>query len=152
MCTVSEMLRRLNSIDVIEMAADIVDEHQQKYLDLIKGQLKSGKDKTGAAIIPSYLVNNYANRRYAIKKYASNSLPGYGNPDLYLSGSLYEALKLARTSNTLTITSSVSYFEHIDKKYGEQPFGLDEDSKDIYRENVLFPLLSKRINLTLTGV
>lgn len=151
MCTAAEMLRRANTIDIEQQAGEVVDEHQQEYLQLIKEQLHEGKSKEGTTINPVYKADNYSNRRYAIKKYVENSTPGYGNPDLYLSGNLYNALKMARSKNELVITSGVDYFQFIDKRYGDTPFGLDDDSKEIYRDTVLYPALQRRVNLILTG-
>jgi hypothetical protein len=135
----------------LEQAGEIIDDHKPEYLQLIKDQLQAGKAKDDNTVNPVYKADNYANRRYAIKKFAENAKPGYGNPDLYLKGTLYDNMKLDRDKYVLNITSGVSFFQFIDRRYGSTPFGLSPESIQTYREQVLFPLLQRRVNLILTG-
>lgn len=147
------MLARLIEVqsNLIEDAGDIIEQNQQEYLKLVKEQLLAGEDVAYNKIIP-----DYKQEKYATIKERRNPLPGFGTPDLYYTGAMFEAMRIARDANQLTIISDVDYFESLQKKYdsgllGNAPvFGLNEDNKDIFRQTILYPLLRQRINARLS--
>lgn len=54
MCTVNQMIKRLQSFNPREVAADSMVESKVDYLEWQKEQLFAGKKKTGGKIVPPY--------------------------------------------------------------------------------------------------
>ncbi len=111
--TLHELKRRWSKLDVKRAAISIVAERKEDIIDKNREQLMDGFNKEKKRL------KKYASPQYAAKKNRRNPVPGYGNPDLYDTGSFQQAMKLNIQSTTLyEITSTDSKTPDLKKKYG----------------------------------
>jgi len=127
--TIGKWKRGLSSFDQIFRKAVI--EHQEKILDLNTAQLEIGKDSLGE------LLFSYASDSYAEFKKALGSKSPLGIPDLKLEGDFYSGFVLKFDGSEFFITSTDEKKDHLRDKYGEDIFGLGEDSLDFIRPFLL---------------
>lgn len=137
----------INSIDVTlrsldDQALRIVAEIQDKITDLNKDQLMQGLDGTGQKLKPKY-----SRVRYARAKNSVNPLPGYGTPDLKLTGKYYTSLYVvANNDNTFEINSDrtekgFDLAGHLEEKYGENHLLLTKENEDKINFEEIYPKL-----------
>ena len=90
---------------VEEIAPEIEEKNRE--------QLMEGRSAFGTQIIPSY-----KSLYYARKKYAMNSRPGFGVPDLRLSGKFHAGIKARLQGLKLDIDSkTTAYAKYLKKRY-----------------------------------
>lgn len=119
-----------------------MEERSDEILELQKEQLFAGKASDGENIRPYYSEDLKANggffktpqsaQRYADWK-ASLSYPysvqrNLDAPNLYINGRFHSELGLEFTDEYMRVKGDTAYAEGIIAKYGEQTFGLSEES------------------------
>lgn len=104
---------------------------QSSFIELQKAQLHAGFNSDGSKIGDS---QPYASEVYAEKKEQQNPLPGFGNPDLFLTGSTYDGIELKIDANKITILSRDSKFNKLNKRYDFAFAGLGGKYKANYLE------------------
>jgi len=72
----------------------------------------SGINEDGNKITPSY-----SSGRYALYKRRLNSAPGFGTPDLKLTGRFQNTLKLIFSGSTIYTRSSAPYADNLTDRY-----------------------------------
>lgn len=88
-------------------------------------QLFKGIDSKGQKLKPKY-----SRVRYARAKNTVNPLPGYGTPDLKLTGDFYRDFYLkAEPERKFSLFSSDEKAPKLQEKYGEDIFGLTADNE-----------------------
>ncbi len=107
-------------------------------------QLTAGKTKTGAPISPRYQSNSYASRKAAI-----NPLPGFGVPDLRLTGEFQRLIDVEAAENVFDIISKDEKGAALENKYADI-FGLGGEYKTPYLKR-LSGVIREKIS-TLTGL
>lgn len=117
------------------------------FEDAQREQLRHGTSAKGGRLRP------YRSPAYAKKKAAMNSLPGYGNPDLKLTGAFYRGIKINITGSKIRLYSTDQKAPMLLQKYSEDAvFGLTPPNladftetkyKPAYKQN-LQPLLNPR--------
>lgn len=107
-------------------------------------QLKAGKTKTGASISPRYQSNSYAARKAAI-----NPLPGFGVPDLRLTGEFQRLIDVEAATDVFDIISKDEKGAALENKYSDI-FGLGGEYKTPYLVR-LSGVIKEKIS-TLTGL
>lgn len=106
------MIGRTKRLDLERALEKAFDENLPQYVDEVKVQLYHGFDGNGERLRP------YANDNYAAKKTSMNPLPGFGNPDLHLTGAWYNGIETQRSGQSLKTASSDEKNKMLIKKYG----------------------------------
>jgi hypothetical protein len=115
--------KNLKKINAIKLLHKSIDNNKKAIADGQREQLKFGLDSEGKKIKPDYHDDVYAD-----KKSNMNSLPGFGTPDLNLTGEMYKNIDvLAGVPNDkeYTIFSDVEYFPFLNERY-DTAFGLSK--------------------------
>lgn len=138
--TVAEVRRRWGRAKdgLTEAAAQVITQHGEAIADLNRQQLyESGIDGYGDNLA------TYKRDKYARKKYGMNPKPGYGNPDLYLTGDFQEGITVQVSGGSFTIGSYDQKSKFLLEKYGAQVLRLTISSKNTVRKDMLQPGLVK---------
>lgn len=147
MATPGEILTNLESLNLQEIIQEAVQEVSQDYVKRNLDQLYEGLGSDGQKIEPQYKVPYYARRKNRM-----NAKPGYGTPDLYLTGAFAEGTEVALEGDELVEQSSVEYAQYLEKNYSEeQIWGLTEDNHEQFVNEDLRPLIIEKIS-ELTGL
>jgi hypothetical protein len=135
MCTLHEMKRRVEAIDLQKIGAGIVADSKPELISKNKEQLMDeGVNRLGAKL------RRYQSNSYAARKHKLNPFPGFGNPDLYRTGAFQGGFKLKLIgSNAFEIYSTDSKAKMLSDKYGGDIYGLTEESKIEYRKEGMRP-------------
>lgn len=142
MATVIDLLNSLKQFDLKSAITQSIEETEDAYIELnTQKQLFKGEDSTGSQIQPLYRSSSYAKMKNQM-----NSAPGYGVPDLKLTGSFYQNMKVRVESDTLILDSDVEYAQNLEKKYdADKIYGLTEDNQEQYNEGPFFNALEQKI-------
>jgi hypothetical protein len=116
------------------MATDI------ELIDVNQGNLMEGMNALGLKIEPKY-----KNPKYALKKEQKNSFPGYGTPDLYVTGSFHEKIELFISGGVLQWENSDGKAADLLAKYGSVLGVFENDRLIKYRSLYLFPATARLI-------
>lgn len=107
-----------------------------ELIEVNQNNLLRGLNALGVKITPAY-----KNDAYARRKQQKNSLPPYGTPDLYRTGSFHEKIEFHIQGRRLVWEDSDSKAPDLLKKYGSV-LGVSENDLLIkYRKTVLLPVL-----------
>jgi len=142
MATVVDLLNSLKQFDLKAAITQSIEETDDAYIELnTQKQLFKGYDSTGSQMQPLYKSPYYAK-----KKNQMNSAPGYGVPDLKLTGSFYQNMKARVESDALILDSDVDYAQYLEKNYeADKIYGLTEDNQEQYNEVHFFNALEQKI-------
>lgn len=147
MATIEQLYEAFSKVKLREDLPDIILENGTAMAELVEGQLQQGKTAASVSITPSY-----ANQYYAKKKFTMNSLPGYGIPDLKLTGDYYQGIGVAiKSEDEYDIESDVDYAGKLNEQYGDETLALSEESKQVYCDDTLGPAIANYI-LEKTGI
>lgn len=125
------MLTKVESINLPDQVPVIIQETSDKAIELNRQQLyEKSVDKHEMKLL-SY---NWPN--YAVMKNQMNPKPGFGHPDLYLTGSFQKAMFMKVEKETFEISSSDGKTFDLIKHYGDDIFGLTVASKAVYAKTV----------------
>jgi hypothetical protein len=114
---------------------------------LVKAQLDMGELSTEQKIAPSY-----KSKYYAVKKVALNPTPGYGIPDVRVTGAYYKGIGVTVEGEDYSIESNVEYaLSPQIAQYGPNLLRLSEGSKEAYCNEALSPAIEKYIS-NVTGL
>lgn len=145
MGTIAALRKGLDKLDIpTEIEAIII----RTSPDIIKlntdnpdsGQLIHGKNSLGIEISPGYYLLTYS-----IEKEDLNPLPGFGVPDLKLTGAFYAGFKVDVEKGYFTISSTDEKADMLESKYGIEIYGLTKENLTKYSLNVFYPQLKKYI-------
>lgn len=123
-------------------------ENQEEILDLNVAQLSQGKDALGN------LLFQYESDIYAELKQGPpfNSQAPFGIPDLILEGDFTEGFVLKGEGIEFFITSTDEKKDRLRDKYGEDIFGLSEESLEIIRPAILESFLIRLIRAAINSL
>lgn len=146
--TIPDMLNKfttlLNSIE--NEVSVIINGDPQDAIKLNQKQLfEKSIDSDGNKL------KEYRSSSYAARKNTINPLPGFGRPDLYVTGKFYKGFYAEVKGRRLTIGSNDAKSGGLEKKYGKKIFGLTHDNIEIYRSTKVFPKLRSFVN-RITGL
>lgn len=144
MATIDEMLAAFRSINLEQEIAKAIEITETAYLDAQRQQLYNGLDGNGLPL-PSYHSSKYARAKADM-----NPLPGLGTPDYKLTGALYSNMYVDFIGDLVQTKSNVSYFGDLTARGGD-PFTLNENSKEKYSNDNLYPVLMQNLS-EITGV
>ena len=117
-----------------------VVENREEILDLNISQLEVGKDSLGE-LLERYVLDSYAEFKQAIGSQAP-----FGIADLILEGDFTEGFFLIVDGKKIQITSTDDKTGDLAHKYGQDIFGLTEDSMDTIRPALLQSWLNQLRN------
>jgi len=119
---------------------EAIVEHREEILDLNVAQLEVGKDSLGQ------FLDDYASDAYAEYKQSIGSKAPLGTPDLILEGDFTEGFVLKGGNGEWFITSTDEKKDRLRDKYGEDIFGLSDDSLNEIRTYILESFLIRLRN------
>jgi len=139
MATALDLLTNLKSLKILDIAVDAIDKTKDIAVDLNVEQLACGYDSEKKRL------KKYRSKSYSDFKQSMNSLPGFGNPDLILTGAFVNSFKLDISGQNLKFSASDSKSDDLTKKYGDNIFGLGETNNEYYAQQVVFPIMMNTI-------
>lgn len=147
--TLLETYQNVKQIDTGRLVDECMSELRPLVIDLNLFQLEQGLNADGKKF------RRYKNKGYAAKKNAMNSLPGYGIPDLNVTGTFWKKFKASIRDNGIEWLSQdqvAFYLENGTKnmKPFEKIYGVTKANMSILRSEflVLFNArLAKEIGL-----
>lgn len=124
------------SFDLVQEVAIVASEHETELADLNREQLMEGKDSEGNTL------RKYRRPRYARVKNEMNPVPGYGNPDLKLTGAFHRSIFADVEGKSILFDAKDSKVSDLAAKYGESIFGLSVPKEQkAWSEVVRTPLI-----------
>lgn len=135
-----DLRNKISALDIDKVAAASIEETADVISDLNAEQLHRG--------LTAFDGNfpTYRNDEYARMKNKMNPLPGYGNPDIFLTGAFVRDIETKVVGDDVEITSTNSKTEMLVKKYGDKYlFGLSEKFHQEYVNETLQPVWIKKI-------
>ena len=148
MATVADLLESIEKVDLPIIIETAIEETAQDYIQLnTEQQLFKGVDADGGQLTPLYKSKSYAR-----KKNEMNAAPGYGVPDLKLTGSFYENQKLTVNGDDINLDSDVDHAQYLEKNYGAAKiYGLDPENQEVYNFGAFQDAFANKITET-TGL
>ena len=141
MATIKDLYEAFGAVRLREDLPEIIQGTSKEIEILVKSQLSNGELSTGEKISKPYASTYYAN-----KKHNLNPSPGYGIPDVKLTGALYDGISVTVTTDEYDIESSVDYSKADSiTQYGPQLLAMSEESKQIYCDDTLLPAIQNYI-------
>lgn len=133
------MLDRFKKVDVQDLSEQSMEAAAPKLSQRQREQLLEGKNALGEK------VGRYRNPQYARMKNAMNPKPGYGVPDLKLSGNFHKGIYTDVRGDTIITDSTDTKTQKLADKYGEEIFGLSEEKKNVFIKEDLHPVFMEKI-------
>jgi hypothetical protein len=146
MGTVRNLLQRFQAFDYDAARQAAVEETKDQIVVFVKQQLKSGYLSTGGRIRPYY-----ATIQYAAKKFNMNRLPGFGTPDLLVTGDFYKGIGVVVTTTSFTTDSTDDKAPKLELAYTSYIYGLSPENLINYGQIVKPVLFEKIKNATVGG-
>jgi hypothetical protein len=135
MATISEIMKRLENVDVLQLAAESIEDTRSELIENQQEQLFAGKTSAGGDISPFYKPATIAKKK---KK---------GQPTdrvtLKDTGAFYNAVFVDVRQTTFVVDSADPKTEFLARRY-KNIFGLDGQFKAQYI-NDLRPVFNKKI-------
>lgn len=150
MSTILDLLEKVELFDAERVFIESIEETDNYAIDMNTDQLYHGWTSEEERLIPSYGFD------YGFMKNMMNSLPGFRNPDLKLTGDFHDAFFVSREklySGYFEIDSTDWKTQHLVNRYGEKIFGLNPDNEtEYFRGHVMDQFaveVMNRLNLTM---
>jgi hypothetical protein len=118
MRTLSSLIQAVESLNLDNLMVKSMDQVSPTYLEQQKEQMSYAVKGTGQPI------GKYGTAWYARKKNQMNPNAGYGNVDLKLTGSFYEAMEAKAQPEGMNIDSTDQKSQMLQQIYGNDIFGL----------------------------
>ena len=134
---ISELAANARKLDAWKLFAESVEENKEYIIDLNTGQLSKGKDSNNASLFP------YASDDYAKFKKSIGSEAPLGTPNLKLTGAFWEGFNIKTDKEGVIISSTDGKSEKLKSGYGEDIFGLTDESKADLKTMLLPTYLKK---------
>lgn len=133
--TIEQYIAKLKKADkayITEQLLRIVQEESNFVIDLNQSQMLSGIDSKGNEL------KEYASKGYAAYKNKINSIPGFGVPDLKLTGAFQREMYLQFSSKgfPVEIFSRDEKTQTLTQKYGKDIFGVTQDNLENLRDHL----------------
>jgi len=139
MSTIVSLYQRLKNLDTDKVIQTSLEQTKDALADLNIEQMHHGLNSDGEKI------GEYRSEAYAEEKERMNPLPGFGIPDLKLTGAFYRATKVVIGGDNITIDSDDEKSAELQEKYGKEIFGLSGVYKREYLKENLGPVFRKSI-------
>ena len=145
MATIKDLLDRVNSLSLKDIAIDSIEETQDALLGVNQEALLDGLDKFGNSTENlrwnSYMYDKRSNLGGSI--YQNRNFTNY---TMNYSGRLFGSMGISINNSIVEVTSQAPYFEFYKREFPNL-FGFNTESvaMDFYRANFLFPSLRRKI-------
>lgn len=121
------MLNKVKSLNLQDEVTNIISKDKRVLILLNQSQLFDfGVDSQDKKL------REYQSRSYAAKKNARNPQPGFGTPDLFDTRSFYGDFFIEVKKDVIVFDSKDSKSADLEKKYGNDIFGLTKGNKQVY--------------------
>lgn len=134
-----DLIESLDALDIPGIAVKVLEEKRDTMAQLNVNQMMAGKNTLNEEI------GEYANELYAEVKNRMNPLPGFGVPDLKVTGDFHRGLYAEIKGDEIEYGSKDSKEGKLQGQYGSEIFGLSEDSKEQLVESELQPAWQSEI-------
>jgi hypothetical protein len=141
--TIKGFHKRVSSINIDLIIDDSFIETTDDLLEINKDQLLHGMTNTGEKITPVYFRDEYA-----AEKNQMNSLPGYGTPDLKLTGAFHNEIRIDYKTGVLSSHSNDEKADELEFRY-QNIYGLGGPFKAKYLDSALWPAFKNGITAHL---
>ena len=136
MSTIFDLYAKIQKLDIDEVSESAFEASEEDFARLNREQMIEGFDKTGNRF------KKYANNAYAAKKQAMNPQPGFGNPDLKLTGSFQRQLRVDVDGEKVRIYSLDEKSAFLEKKY-PTAFGLGGAFRELFLDMLQPRIIAK---------
>lgn len=119
--TIQEYFLKLANTSLVDFVKEALVLNEDIVIFLNQMQLFNDSEKADGESL-----REYASPSYALWKNSRNKGPGYGNPDLYDTGSFYRGFTLKVSGWEFEIDSTDSKSSDLKSKYGNTIFGLNQ--------------------------
>lgn len=133
---VQDLLDTVNEFDLDFETEEAINDTAKEYVDKQREQLFSGENENGEKILPEYTA-----RTVAIKKKKGQPTDRVTLKD---TGAFYTDMFIDVRKDEYVIDSADEKSAALQKKYGEEIFGLNEQNQTSYVENNLEPVFLER--------
>jgi hypothetical protein len=143
MRTLSSLISSVEKINLDNLILESMDQASPTYLEQQKEQMSHAVNERGQTI------GKYQSAAYARKKNEMNPNAGYGNVDLKLTGSFYEAMEAKADPAGMNIDSTDQKSQMLQQNYGSDIFGLFGEWKEPFIEKLqtaVTELLTEQLN------
>ncbi len=143
MCTIAEMHRRFQALRISQdHTVGAIELTAVQLADVNRKQLMTGRNADGDKVIPDY--SKYGGEdSYAALKHSMNPVPGFGTPDLYLTGSFHKSIRVYLTSGKLNWEATDLKATELLAKYGKggPVLGVYQNTAlENYQNSYLYPI------------
>lgn len=146
MTTAADLLENLQKVNVNEIVKRSLINTTPALLRAQKKQMMAGKTAKGENITPELRSQEYAKQKKA--KFQESP---FGIPNLRDTGEFQQNIYLEVDSDSYTLDSTDEKSSKLKAKYGEEIFGLSENSMENYVEKDLKPEFNRQIT-EITGL
>lgn len=146
MTTAADLLENLQKVNINEIVKSSLINTTPALLRAQKKQMMAGKTAKGETIKPELRSQEYAKQKKA--KYQESP---FGIPNLRDTGEFQQNIYLEVDSDSYTLDSTDEKSSKLKAKYGEEIFGLSENSMENYVEKDLKPEFNRQIT-EITGL
>lgn len=136
MATITELLEKIKSLSISELASDSINETSETAADLNAMQMFQGIRSDGKEINPQYSPFTVEQKKK--KGQVTDRVT------LRDTGSFYEGLVLKANKDTISFFSTDEKSDKLEKKYGKQIFGLTNENKKEYVKGRLKQVFFKK--------
>jgi hypothetical protein len=151
---VAERFRKLSQ-NIEKQISTIIDDTKEEIVKKNRQQLLDGIKSDGTEITPSYLNDPYFKTKEAAQRYSNwkdkitpSNKRKSGTPNLYINGFYHNSIKLDVKGEIFKIQSTASIGNDIERKYGENVYGLTTESTKAYISETFYPLFKQYIENT----
>jgi hypothetical protein len=142
MTTIQGLLEKVQTVNLRRAVPAIIQQTSFEIEALNKEQLYNyGVNSDGQKLTP------YKSKSYAREKNYMNRRPGYGIPDLFLTGAFFQGFVVDVTSTSFSVDSVNSKSAKLKEYYGDSIFGLTKDNRKVYALGVLYTNVQQYITL-----
>ena len=151
-------INALVEFDIEKEVADIINEHSEFLSDMLKRQLALGRDGAGnekTLIRKGRKYDYYAKSTIENKRQFGLGLGAVTDRITHsFSGEFYQSLHVKAEGQFFEFFSEVSYFKDIlaTSGSGSKIMELDQESLDLFSQNILIPELQIRFNQKFNGL
>lgn len=138
--TLGTMLEDLELLDLIGITETAISRTTDQMAQRNRDQLYQGFTSTGQRL------RKYASPNYATVKQAMNPVPGYGNPDFFVTGQFYARLQAEVFGDIVGMHSSDSKAPYLEDRDGaDNIYGLGEKQHEAYIDEDLAPVFYREV-------